>query len=237
MTPDCRRMDALSNAVHSRSATRCAWNLSIHSGGETGFLSNMCIAPDDGLGMIILSNTQVDIPYQPEFIVRTLLSDLWDTSRMTTTFQKPELAETSERWPQLRGYYGLPTWKGFTVNAAIWAGIGGEVEILVKDNHLMLRGLAGPQRKGVRLYPASADDPLLFRGFDGDQEFFVAFRRNAGGEVDTICGNLYRLYKLPRTQSLHFWAGIVSGGLAGASLLLASIVWRKLQRHARENRT
>ena len=210
-----------------------------HSGGETGFLSSMFIAPDDGLGVIILSNTQVEMPYQPEFIVRTLLSDLWETgriARMTTTFQKPEVAETPQLWPLLRGYYGVPPWKDFTVNTAIWAGMGGEVEVFVKDDHLMLRGLAGSQRKGVRLYPTSADDPLLFHGFDGYQEFFVAFRRNARNEVDSICGNLYRLNKRPRTQSLHFWTGIVSGGLAGASLLLGFVVWRKLQRLARENR-
>ena len=178
-----------------------------HSGGETGFLSSMFIAPEDGLGVIILSNTQVEVPYQPEFIVRTMLSDLWDTGRMTTTFQKRELAQTPEFWPLLQGYYGLPRREGFTVNTAIWAGMGGEVEVFVKDDHLMLRGLVGSQRKGVRLYPTSAEDPLLFQGFDGHQEFFVAFRRNARDEVDTICGNLYRLYKRPRTQRLHFWTG------------------------------
>jgi len=122
--------------------------VSYHSGGETGFLSSMFIAPDDGLGVIILSNTQVEMLYQPEFIIRTVLSDLWDTGRKAITFQKPELAEAPQLWPLLRGYYALPPWKGFTINTAIWADMGGEVEVFVKDDHLMLHGLAGSRRIG-----------------------------------------------------------------------------------------
>jgi len=51
-----------------------------HSGGGSGFMSTMLLAPDDRLGMVILSNTNVEMRYQPEYLARTLLDHVWNVS-------------------------------------------------------------------------------------------------------------------------------------------------------------
>ena len=43
----------------------------------------------------------------------------------------------------------------------------GELEDQIKDNHLAMRTLVGPFRKGVRLYPTDLTDPPAFEdGFE-----------------------------------------------------------------------
>jgi len=51
-----------------------------HSGGGSGFMSTMLLEPDDRLGLIILSNTNVEMHYQPEYLARTLLGHVWNVS-------------------------------------------------------------------------------------------------------------------------------------------------------------
>ncbi len=47
-------------------------------------------------------------------------------------------------------------------NSRAWLMYAGELEDHVKDNHLAMRTLVGPFRKGVRLYPMDLTDPLAF---------------------------------------------------------------------------
>lgn len=51
-----------------------------HSGGGSGFMSTMLLASDDKVGMVILSNTNVEMHYQPEYLARTLLGHVWNVS-------------------------------------------------------------------------------------------------------------------------------------------------------------
>ena len=108
----------------------------------------------------------------------------------------------------------------------------GELEVLVKDDHLALRTLVGPFRKGVRLYPMDPTDPLAFEAIYEDQTFRVVFERDAGsGRVDQLLVGFDRLRKRPMVRSLRVKA--MAGLGAGAGAVLATGAWRGLERFSR----
>ena len=47
-------------------------------------MSTMLLASDDKVGMVILSNTNVEMHYQPEYLARTLLGHVWNVSNTAT---------------------------------------------------------------------------------------------------------------------------------------------------------
>lgn len=197
-----------------------------HSGGWPGFVSCMLLAPDDNLGVVLLSNTgSLIIDRLTKDIVRLLLAVPDDAERVPHR----GILELPHMWSDVCGFYAPD--EGLNTNARIWALLGGEVEVFVKDNHLSLRSLTGPLWRGARLYPVDAKDPLVFRlspdahvlwppGFT-DYPLDIVFKRNVTGQVDRLCAGFNALYKRPWNQSLRFKSLVVPGGLAG----LAATMW------------
>lgn len=134
--------------------------------------------------------------------------------------------EHPDLWPDLCGTYG--TAPGLNTNVRVWLQYGGEAQVYVKDRHLALRGLAGPLRGGVRLYPVDAADPLVFALEYKSEMRYVVFERTAAGEVRALGLGFHRLYKRPTLRSLRFrfQAGLAAGaGLATTAL--ARRQWRR----------
>jgi CubicO group peptidase (beta-lactamase class C family) len=196
-----------------------------HDGGWPGFISSMLFAPDDGLGVLVFTNTTALAPGK---IAALLLRRLLDLPNPADKLRRSNVPQTPYLWHELAGSYG-PS-KGLNTNARIWMGFGGEVEVFVKGKHLMLRSLVGPLWKGIKLHPIDADDPLALAGIFNGQPLRVVFKRNAAGQVDRLCFGFSELIKRPVTQSLR------RRGLAGlgsaVGLAALGIGRRKLKRKA-----
>lgn len=133
--------------------------------GKTGILSGfhsaICLAPDDGIGVIVLSNTGgldgrgVPIPLAT-MLTRLLLGLPVDPIRIG-------IAPRPENWAQICGWYGLPP--GPVTNLFLRALMGAGVEVVVQGGHLMLKPLTlvPAMRRGFRLYPDDPNDPNVFR--------------------------------------------------------------------------
>lgn len=95
----------------------------------------------------------------------------------------------------------------------------------VQDRHLALRALAGPLRKGARLYPTDPRDPLAFQALIEGRAFPVVFGRDLEeGSVDRLCVGLDCLAKRSRAKSLRLRVQAGAGTLAGVAI--AAAAWK-----------
>ncbi|NEP12508.1 MAG: beta-lactamase family protein [Symploca sp. SIO2C1] len=115
-----------------------------HNGGWPGFVSSMWIAPDDDLGVIIFTNSSSGVL---DSIAKNLLRRLLEVPKPASELPRANILGSPHLWTQLSGCYRPK--KGWNTNWRIWLGFGGELEVFVKDNHLMLRSLIGPLGKGI----------------------------------------------------------------------------------------
>jgi len=195
-----------------------------HGGALPGFNSSMWVSPKDRVGLIVWANTETRAIYNfGENVLRGLLALPEYSQRLP---KKGGLAPT-HLYPQFVSVYGPRP--GFNSNSRIWMGFGGETEIYVKDNKLMLRAFGGPYARGIELHPVDPADPLLFENVTDGKLLRLAFQRNAEGFIDRFSiSNLTfaTFYRREKTQSLRFLlkAGIsvvcgLAAGIAGFCLL------------------
>jgi hypothetical protein len=134
-------------------------------------------------------------------------------------------------WPELTGSYG-PS-RGFNSNARAWGILGGEVQVYVENNQLRLRGLLGPFRKGIPLYPVTEDDKLLFEGVLFGLPLRLAFQRNAEGFIDRLSMTIlmfFTLYRRPEVQSVRFRLKAIAAALLGINLAVGAWLFRRKRR-------
>ena len=194
-----------------------------HGGGWPGFITEMAVIPEQKLAVLVFNNSSNSAP---GLIAKGLLYRLLGLPDPAEKLPDATILEDPARWASLCGSYGPKP--GFLTNFRIWNGFGGEVEVFVKNNRLMLRGLTGPNRKGFPLYRADAEDELLFTGKSGKQSIPVAFKIGPSGEIDHLELSSYVFYKRPFQQSLRFKALTVLGTLGGVLLsLLAKALFTK----------
>jgi hypothetical protein len=105
----------------------------------------------------------------------------------TSNLPRPDIAESPHLWAELTGYYAPSP--GFLTNLRAWQITAGEVQVLVKKRHLVVRALSPlPElRKGLRLYPIDESDPLLFAVNVEGLFVPVAFQRDHTGQVIVLC--------------------------------------------------
>jgi hypothetical protein len=138
---------------------------------------------------------------------------------------KKGILESPHLWPELRGFYGPERIRQTT--SRVWLTYAGEIEVRVKDNHLTIRTIVGPLRKGARLYPVDDADPMAFEAkIEGRPEPVVFGRDPASGRVDRLCIGFDRLRKRPGSRSLRYG---IPAGLAATGAILAVTVKRKLR--------
>ena len=150
-----------------------------HNGGWSGFTSGMWLAPDDGAGVVVFTNTTtVPLDGLAFDLVRQALG------KDSRPAAEPIL-EQPVIWGELCGTY-RPV-KGFNSNLRLWM-LGGAARVFVSSGRLMIGGripFAGI-RKGLRLDRADPADPLFYRAEFAGLEILVLFRRNASGRVDSM---------------------------------------------------
>ena len=188
-----------------------------HNGGWYGFSSEMFLAPDDDLGIILFTNT---LSFALHDAARGLLRRLLDLPAPAAQLPRPGLLETAHLWPELTGSYGPAS--GLSTNLEVWSSSGGEVEVVVKGNRLALRSLLGKSRAGDTLYRADPTRPLVFEARHDQDVQAVVFFRDAAGKIAGLYLGLHTFYKRPRTRSLRFRLAAGLGAFAGAAAALAA---------------
>jgi CubicO group peptidase (beta-lactamase class C family) len=155
-----------------------------HDGNNPGFASALSTAPDDGVAVVVLTNTATFIGAQllAETVVRSLLGVADPTAEPAQT----GVADQPHLWPELEGHYAPR--RGFLTNLRSWQMTGGEVQVVVKRRGLVIRALSPLPllRRGLRLYPTDDGDPLLFALEIEGLVVPVAFARDATGAVDRV---------------------------------------------------
>jgi hypothetical protein len=195
--------------------------IAAHDGGWPGFVSAMLVAPDDGVGVVAFTNTEV--AFAPHDLAERALRRLLGLPEPVA----PLVPESPHRWPELTGVYKLR--RGLNTNIRWWPLLGGEVEIAVRQRHLVARAPSPHRdlRKGVRLHAADPDDPLAFEARHEKLTLPVVFEQDEAGRVHAVRtgstrGGFVRLYRRPRTASLRLWARAAGGAAAsGTAVALA----------------
>jgi CubicO group peptidase (beta-lactamase class C family) len=131
------------------------------TGIVSGFHSAMVLAPEDRVGVVILSNTGgLDGRNATAGLAGALLRrrlGLPDQAIRTDIPARPEA------WSEICGWYGPAP--GPVTNLFTRALMGAGAEVAVRHGQLMLKPLhpVPAIRRGMRLYPDDRDDPWAFR--------------------------------------------------------------------------
>jgi CubicO group peptidase (beta-lactamase class C family) len=132
-----------------------------HDGIVSGFLSQFGLAPEDGLGVVVLGNTgDLSGRGAPQELGAALLRRLLG---LPDEVIRTDVPAHPEVWQELCGWYTPDP--GPVTNLFIRAVVGAGIEVTARGGHLTLRPLTPvpPMRRGLRLHPDDPEDPRVFR--------------------------------------------------------------------------
>lgn len=190
-----------------------------HDGRMPGFNADLLIAPDDGVGVIGLTNGSPGattwLPIELERLLRRLIGAREDAVRT-------DLPHHPETWAGLCGRYVLPS-RISDLRGRL--GFGGGVEVFIGGGRLMARLLVPVPAlyRGFPLHPDDPQDPRVFR-LDlsplGMPLVRLAFAGGDGAAAQAIHTDLGMLsfYRTPdataRTRLVIAAGGLALGGAA-----------------------
>lgn len=190
------------------------------SGIVSGFLSAMTLAPDERIGVVVLSNTGgLDPRGVSQPLARALLRRLLGLPDQAIRTDFPPRPDT---WGEICGYYSPDP--GPVTNLFTRATMGAGAEVSVRRGQLMLRPLhpIPAIRRGMRLYPDDPDDPWVFRvqfpEYGYDLRAVFASRPEAGRMVSRLLTDAFSFQKRPALRNPRLWA---NGALLAAGTALA----------------
>lgn len=193
-----------------------------HDGILPGFNSHLSIAPDAGVGLILLTNGSSGamrwIPGEMDGLMRRVLR--------IEDLEPPAVAHRPEQWSEIVGRYGLPPRIG---DARGRLALGPGLEVLVSGGRpvLRLRWPIPALLRGVPLVSDDPADPLAFRtdlGGLGLGMLRLRFRRAADGRrvMHTDLGGQPVSFPETRTTPASRAAGVcLAAGLAAGGVALA----------------
>jgi CubicO group peptidase (beta-lactamase class C family) len=198
-----------------------------HGGILPGFISQMWLAPGDGVGVIAFTNgsrrAMLWLPTEVSRLLRQLLGAPEDVIRA-------DVPHHPEVWSDICGWYQLPA-RLTDVRARAMVGVGAEV--FVQRGQLMIRFLT-PIPAAYRGFPLHSDDdrdPYVFR-IDLSQFGIgtgrVVFSQDARGRTTRVTSDLHplSLEKQPASTNPRRW-------IAGALGVLAVAATAAVRRHSR----
>jgi hypothetical protein len=155
-----------------------------HDGNNPGFASALLAAPDDGVAVVVLTNTATFVG--AHLLAGTVLRSLLGVDDPTAALTGASVVDEPHLWPDLVGHYAPR--RGFLTNLRAWQMTGGEVQVVVKRRRLVIRALSPLHRlrRGLELRPTDNRDPLLFAVEIEGLVVPVAFARDAAGLVDRV---------------------------------------------------
>lgn len=191
-----------------------------HDGGWPGYSTSLLLVPSEGLAVIALSNSRTGAHTVAEGLLRSLLG----VPQVGDELPRAGIPESPQVWKDLVGLYAAP--RGVLTSLRIHLLLGGELRVSVRGGHLMARSLLGPMSKGVRLFPVSADDPLLFdavgnAGGAAKLPVRLAFARGADGTVQAVSGVQLIPFQLVRRPVVRSVRVLARAALAAAALATA----------------
>jgi CubicO group peptidase (beta-lactamase class C family) len=189
-----------------------------HDGGWPGFFSSMVLCPSEEVGVVAFVNASSKAAQQAaDGLMRRLL----DVSELHLRLPHKGVLESPHLWSELRGFYGPEG--PLNTDLRLWGAYAGELEVRVEDKHVVLHALAGPLRKGARLYPADPSDPLAFEVLiEGQAHPVVFWREQEGSHVSRLCIGFDRLAKRSRASSVRFRAQAGAATVAAAGFVAAT---------------
>jgi CubicO group peptidase (beta-lactamase class C family) len=197
-----------------------------HDGGLPGFASSLLVAPDDGVGVVVMTNTS-------SFIGAHLLAESVLRSRLGVPdpaglLPRSDVPASPYVWSELTGCYAPKP--GFLTNARTWEMAGGEVEVFVRSRRLLIRALSPvPQlRRGVELHPTDDTDPFVFAFNIAGLVVPVSFGTDDAGRVERLC------IGAPAMATLHrrpVWRSSRRRVVAVAASGLAAAAMKRARRH------
>jgi CubicO group peptidase (beta-lactamase class C family) len=155
-----------------------------HDGNLPGFAAGLLLAPDDGLGVVVLTNTAT--PFGMHLLARSILGRLLGVADDVAELPQRTVSERPQGWEQLAGHYAPDP--GLLTNVRTWQLFGGELQVLVRHGQLLVRALSpmAELRRGLRLSPTDPHDPLLFAVDAGGLVVPVAFRLGPSGQASGL---------------------------------------------------
>ena len=206
-----------------------------HDGIWKGFLSDLVLAPDDGIGVLAFANTGSFNPRgAPTPVANALLRVLLDLPHDAV---RTDVPERPQHWSELCGWYSFGP--GVLLDPQQRALLGAGLEVVVRGDHLTIRGQTPVPavRRGLRLHP-DGDDPYGFRidtsGL-GAGTSSVVFSRAPGGRVAALHLGLMPMsfHKRPGLRNPRPW---VNGTLAAIIAAIAIHRRRTARGQARAKR-
>jgi hypothetical protein len=177
----------------------------------------MVVAPDEGLGLVVFSNTGgLDGRGAAEPLAAALLRRLLSLPDQAIRMDIPPRPET---WSELCGWYSSDP--GPVTNLFMRALWGAGAEVVVRGGHPLLKPLTPvpAMRRGMRLYPDDPDDPWVFRVEipEYGKHYSVVFTQPEGGEMRLLM-EVLSFRKRPDVRNPRRW---VNGALAAGTATLA----------------
>ena len=199
------------------------------TGVVVGFLSAMMLAPDDGIGVVVFTNTGgLDGRGVAEPLAVALLRRLLG---LPDAVIRADIPVRPENWREVCGWYSPDA--GPVTNLFLRASMGAGAEVTVHDGQLLLKPLTPipAMRRGLRLYPDDPDDPWVFRvefpNYGKNSRVMFSRGPEDGGAPMRLLLDVMSLQKRPEVRNPRRW---VNGGLAAGAAALA--IRRGLRRRA-----
>jgi CubicO group peptidase (beta-lactamase class C family) len=192
-----------------------------HDGRMPGFNAQLLIAPDDGVGIIGMTNGAPGamswLPIELERLLRRELGVPEDALRT-------DLPQRPETWRRLTGTYRLPE-RITDLRARLVTG--GSVQVLVRGGRLTARLLSPipALRRGFALVPDDERDPDLFRidlspyGMPLVRVAFSRREQDAASEINTDLAMLSFRRQPPPASKMGWRRWAVLGLIATAALM------------------
>ena len=183
-------------------------------GTISGFLSALEMAPEDGVGVVVLANTGgLDNRGIAEPLAAALRRRLLG---MPANPVRDDVAPHPEAWDALRGWYAPDA--GPVTNLFARVGFGAGIEVAVQHGRLVLKPLTPVPGlwDGMVLHSDDPDDPRVYRvGFPRfDKTSRVVFTDDT---PPRLLLDVMSFQKRPGWRNPRHWsAGIAAAGVAGA---------------------
>jgi len=201
-----------------------------HDGIWKGFLADMTLALDDGVGILAFANTGGFNHRGAPVAVTSALSRLLLGAPEDTL--RADVPEHPAIWSELCGWYSFG--RGGLADPQSRLALGAGVEVVVRHGELMIRGQTPipAVRRGLRLHPDDDGDPYVFRidfSAFGLGSSRVVFSRAAEGGVTALCLGVapMSLQKLPVVRNPRLWINRALLVGVATSILIA----RRRRRH------
>jgi CubicO group peptidase (beta-lactamase class C family) len=195
------------------------------TGVVSGFLSALVLAPEDGIGVVVLSNTGgLDGRGVAEPLAGALLRRVLGLPDQAVRTDIPPRPET---WAEICGWYSPDP--GPVTNLFVRALFGAGAEVAVRGGHLVLKPLTPvpAMRRGMRLNPDDPGDPCVFRVEipEYGKNLRVVFTRAPEDGGMRLLMEVLSFRKRPDVRNPRWWANAALA--AGATTLAVSRLRRR----------